>query len=66
MKANDGNTYEVINISMTILDDAFTNQKEAIKASLTNNVNRVPVVIITYLKFGTVKAVLNTVSGLKK
>jgi hypothetical protein len=51
---------------MTILDDAFTNQKEAIKASLTNNVNRVPVVIITYLKFGTVKAVLNTVSGLKK
>ena len=33
MKANDGNTYEVINISMTILDDAFTNQKEAIKAS---------------------------------
>jgi hypothetical protein len=66
MKANDGNTYEVINISMTILDDAFTNQKEAIKASLTNNVNRLPVVIVTYLKFGTVKAVLNAVSGVKQ
>lgn len=66
MKANDGNTYEVINISLTILDDAFTNQKEAIKASFTNNVNRVPVIIITHLKLGTVKAVLNTVSGLRK
>jgi len=66
MKANDGNTYEVINISLTIFDDAFTNQKEAIKASLTNDVNRIPVVIITHLKLGTVRAVLNTVSGVKK
>lgn len=66
MKANDGNTYEVINISMTILDDAFTNQKEAIKASLTNDVNRVPVMIVTHLKLGTVRAVLNAVSGVKK
>lgn len=65
MKANDGKKYEVINISMTILDDAFTNQKEALKASLTNDANRVPVVIDTNLKMGSVKAILRSSSGLR-
>ncbi len=65
IKANDGNTYEVINLTMTILDDAFSNQKEALKAFLTNDANRVPIVIETNLKFGAVKAVLNEVSGLR-
>src|SRR5690554_1288569 len=65
MKANDGNNYEVINITMTIHDDAFTNQKEALKASLTNDLNRVPVVIDTNLKIGSVRAVLRNVSGVR-
>ena len=65
MKANDGNNYEVINISMTIFSDAFKNQKDALKASLTNDRNRVPVVIDTHLKFGSVKAVLSSVTGLR-
>ncbi len=58
IKANDGNTYEVINITMTILDDAFTNQKEALKASLTNDQNRTPIIIDTSLNIGSVRAVM--------
>ena len=63
IKANNGKKYEVINISMTILDDAFTNQKEALKASITNDANRTPVIIDTNLKIGSVRAVLRKVSG---
>jgi len=63
VKANNGKRYEVINISMTIRDDAFTDQKEALKASITNDQNRIPVVIDTHLKMGVVRAVLKDLSG---
>ncbi len=65
VKANDGKTYEVIDISMTIHDDAFTNQKDALRASLTNDRNRIPVVIDTNLKIGSVRAVMKSVSGVR-
>lgn len=65
IKANNGKTYKVINISMTIHDKAFSNQKEAIKASLTDDDNRVPVVIETILRIGSIKAVLSSVSGVR-
>ena len=64
VKANNGKTYEVIEITMTIYDDAFTNQKEALKASLTNDVNRIPVIIDTNLNIGSVRAVMKSVSGI--
>ncbi len=63
IKANNGKTYEVINISMTIHDDAFTNPKESLRASLTNDQNRIPVIINTSLRVGSVKGVLRGVSG---
>ncbi|SCD22164.1 hypothetical protein PSM36_3379 [Proteiniphilum saccharofermentans] len=63
VKANNGKNYEVINLTMTILDDAFSNQKEALKASLTNDENRIPVIIDTTLRIGSIKAVLRDVSG---
>lgn len=65
VKANDGKNYEVINITLTIHDDAFTNQKDALKASLTNDLNRIPVVIDTNLKIGSVKAMLRSVTGVR-
>ncbi len=64
-KANNGKTYNTIDISLTILDKAFNNQKEAIRATLTDDLNRIPIIIETHLKIGSVKAVLKNVSGLK-
>ena len=65
IKANNGKTYQVINISMTIHDDAFTNPKESLSASLTDDQNRIPVIINTSLKLGSVKAVLREVTGIR-
>lgn len=65
VKANDGKTYDAIQISLTIYDKAFKNQKEAISASLTDDSNRVPIIINTHLKIGAIRAVLRDVSGLR-
>lgn len=63
VRANNGKRYDVINLSMTILDKAFSNQREAIRASLTNDANRIPIIIDTVLKIGSVRAVLKNFSG---
>ncbi|HHV86112.1 MAG TPA: DUF3108 domain-containing protein [Petrimonas sp.] len=65
IKANDGKTYNTIQISLTIYDKAFKNQKEAISASLTDDSNRIPIVINTHLKIGVIRAVLKNVTGLR-
>ncbi len=65
IKANDGKTYNAINISLTIQDKAFKNKKEAISASLTDDANRIPVVINTHLNIGAVRAVMKRVTGLR-
>lgn len=65
VKGNNGKDYEVINLSMTILDDAFKNQKDALGVSITNDKNRIPIVIDTVLKIGSIRAILKNVSGLR-
>ncbi len=64
-KANDGKTYNTIDISLTIHDKAFQNKKEAISASLTDDANRIPIIITTHLKIGAVKALMKNVRGQK-
>lgn len=65
IKANDGKRYEVIDLTLTIHDDAFENQKDALKASLTNDNNRIPIVIDTNLNIGSIRAVLKSATGQK-
>ena len=65
VKANNGKTYNTIQISMTINDKAFKNKKEAISASLTDDNNRIPIVINTHLKMGAIRAVLKDMSGVR-
>lgn len=65
VKANNGKTYDAIQISLTIYDKAFKNQKEAISATLTDDGNRVPIIINTQLKVGSIRAVLSDVTGLR-
>lgn len=65
VKANNGKTYDTIQISLSIYDDAFKNKKEAISASLTDDGNRIPVVINTHIRLGVIRAVLKDVSGLR-
>jgi hypothetical protein len=63
IKANDGQTYNTVQIVLTIYDKAFKNKKEAISASLTDDSNRIPVIINTHLKIGAIRAVLKSVTG---
>lgn len=65
VKANNGKTYDTIKISMAIYDKAFKNKKDAISASLTDDDNRIPVIINTHIKLGVIRAVLKDVSGLR-
>lgn len=65
VKANDGKTYNTIDISMAIHDDAFKNKKEAISASITDDANRVPIVINTHIKLGVIRAVMKDMTGLR-
>lgn len=65
IKANNGETYATIQISLTIHDPAFKSEKEAISASLTDDLNRIPIIINTHLNIGAIRAVLKNVTGLR-
>ncbi|MBF6597450.1 MAG: DUF3108 domain-containing protein [Fermentimonas sp.] len=65
IRANDGKRYEVIDLTLTVHDDAFENQKDALKASLTNDKNRVPIIIDTSLNIGSIRAVMKNARGLR-
>ncbi len=59
-KANDKKTYPAINISLVIYDEVFKNSSEAIRASLTDDEHRIPIILDSHLKVGTIKAVMKS------
>lgn len=65
VKVNDGNTYDAVELSLMILDDAFADQKEAMRVSLTNDLNRLPLIIEIGLKIGSLRIVLKDYSGIR-
>lgn len=65
VKTNDGKTYDAIELSLMILNKAFADQKEAMKVTLTDDLNRMPLIIDAGLKFGTMQCVLKDYSGLR-
>ena len=59
VKVNNGISYNAVELSMMIVDKAFTNPKEAMNVTLTNDQNRVPLIIQIGLKLGSLRVVLN-------
>ncbi|MDD2244152.1 MAG: DUF3108 domain-containing protein [Dysgonamonadaceae bacterium] len=65
VKADNGKTYDAIQLAMIILDDAFEDKEEAIHVSLSNDSNKVPIIIDTKLKIGSIRAVMKSCNGLR-
>lgn len=65
VKANDGNKYNCIKLTLYIADEAFNNGKEAMKVYITDDNNRMPIKLETKLKVGSTRAVLKRYSGNK-
>lgn len=65
VKANDGNKYNCLKITLYIADEAFDNGKEAMKVYITDDDNRMPIRLETKLKVGSTQVVLNGYSGNK-
>ena len=63
MKANNGKTYEAIELSLMILDKAFVDQEEAMRVWITSDENKLPIQIYTKLKIGEMRSVLKDFSG---
>jgi len=65
VKANDGNKYNTIKLTMYVSDKAFDNGKEAMKVYITDDSNRIPISLETKLKVGSTKALLTGYKGNK-
>lgn len=63
LKVNNGKTYEAIELSLMILDDAFVDQEEAMRVWITNDENKLPLQIYSKLKVGEMRSVLKDFSG---
>lgn len=60
IKANDGKKYNCIKLQLSISDDAFENEKEAMKVYLTNDANKLPIRIESKLKVGETRAIMKS------
>ena len=65
VKANDGNKYNTIKLTLYVADKAFDDGKEAMKVYITDDSNRIPVSLETKLKVGSTKALLRGYKGNK-
>ncbi|MDR1811148.1 MAG: DUF3108 domain-containing protein [Prevotella sp.] len=63
IKANDGVKYNCIKLSLKISDDAFEDDKNAMKVYLTDDDNRMIVRMDSKLKVGSTKVILKSYRG---
>lgn len=63
VKANDGKTYNCMKLTLYILDEAFNDGKEAMKVSITDDDNRLPIKVETKLKVGSTRVILKSYKG---
>jgi hypothetical protein len=61
--ANDNKKYSCIVLVLNIMDDAFSNKKEAMKVYITNDDNRLPVRLDSKLNIGSTRAMLRSYKG---
>lgn len=63
IEANDGKKYRCIKLVLSIMDDAFSDKKEAMKVYITNDSNHMPVRLDSKLKIGSTRAILRSHKG---
>lgn len=63
VEANDGKKYSCIKLTLSIMDDAFSDKKEAMKVYITNDDNRLPIRLDSKLKVGSTRAILKNYKG---
>lgn len=63
VEANDNRKYNCIKLTLSIMDDAFSDMKEAMKVYITNDNNRMPVRLDSKLNIGSTRAVLKSYKG---
>lgn len=63
VEANDDRKYSCIRLTLSIMDDAFSDKKEAMKVYITNDNNRMPVRLDSKLNIGSTRAMLKSYKG---
>lgn len=63
VEANDDKKYSCIKLTLSIMDDAFSDKKEAMKVYITNDNNRLPVRLDSKLNIGSTRAILKSYKG---
>jgi hypothetical protein len=63
VEANDDKKYSCIKLTLSIMDKAFSDKKEAMKVYITNDNNRLPVRLESKLNIGSTRAILKSYKG---
>ncbi len=65
IKANDGNKYECLKLTLRLSDSAFEDEKDAMTVYITNDDNRMIVRMDSKLKVGSTRVILRSYKGNK-